>query len=106
MSAKAMKDLHADIDEQGQLILQITSLIYKINQAEIAEASISCTASAALVHVRRKYSQEPLIKMTLSLGSAWNDEFTKRMLRGRIDMIKTDLQNIFDEGMKPSGGAA
>ena len=106
MSAKAMKEIEADVDEQGLLILQITSLIYKINQAEIADASIIYTNSGASILLLRKYVEVPHIMEHFSLSATQNFDFTKRLLINRMSKAKTELQNIFDEGMKPSGGAA
>lgn len=92
-------------DEQGQLVLKIQALAYRINQASIADAFVNQAPTTLHVRVVEYFQNAPTIDVSLSLGGYSTAGVTNALLLSRLRTVIAKLQLILDQGNKPRGVA-
>src|SRR5688572_28843359 len=95
-------------DEQGQLILQIDALAYRINQAQIADVQVRHHIHSLHVVVKRAgFGGEQLLNAALGIAlPADESDWSRATLCRRLRDVVVSMQKIFDAGIAPRDGAA
>lgn len=108
MNSKHPSARLADIiegDEQGQLVLKIQALAYRINQASVADVFVDQAPTTLRVRVVEYFKNEPTIDDALSLGGPETAGVTNALLMCRLRKMIAELQLILDRGDKRDGAA-
>jgi hypothetical protein len=102
-----MKTDAADLTAQAELVARISKLCYEIGLYRIANATLHQQSFSVHVNVRhRGWGGEEMLTATVDLFDLRSSGFMRHMFVQRLRKLVQDLEQIYMDGMAPTGGAA